>query len=223
MGHLMQRMKTQPRRATMYYVIGGCVLVIVAFLIVRWYDVSRAQNSLNWFEVNRGTATDVEELIRDQGDTNAGKAARFQLAWFFYWDRGMTRLGLEGGDGMAMLDRSASEYRKLAEECADHPMWEPEAMYALAVIEETHALTNIDSLERAKTLYEELKTKHPNSARGKLAQEWLDNYEDKTKREELKQFYREMQTALNIPDPNRQKLLEEFQRKLKMQNQPKVK
>jgi hypothetical protein len=218
MGHLMQRMKTQPRRATMYYVIAGCVLVIVAFLIVRYFEVNRTQNSLNWFMVNRGTRVDFDELMRDQADTNAGKAAQFQYSWLLYWVAGEARLGIGNGvEGMMGLDEAAKYYRKLAEECADHPIWEPEAMYALAVIEETHALTNPDSLESAKKLYEELVSKHKDSARGKQAQEWLDNYENKTKRDELRQFYREMQTALNVPDANMQRLQQEFMKKMNAQ------
>ena len=73
-------------------------------------------------------------------------------------------------------------------------------MYALAVIEETHAVQEIDYLDKAKVKYEALVAKHKDTARGKLAEEWLKDYADPPKRLELENFYREMHGELNIPD-----------------------
>jgi hypothetical protein len=204
MGHLMQRMKTQPRRSTIYYVLGAVAIVVVLFVIYRTVATSRQHNSQNWFMVEQGTDRDLAQLLKDSRDTNPGKAAQFQVAWYLYWDAGVKRLGV-GDGGMSALQRleeAALEYEKLAKECSGDKLWEPEAMYGLAVIEETKAVVNLDALDRAKRLYEDLKAKYPDTARGKLAEEWLTNAENKEKYQQLRDFYQDLHTSLNIRDLN---------------------
>jgi hypothetical protein len=223
MGHLVQRMKTQPRRSTMYYVI-GCIAVILAVAFgVRWYSLSREENSHRWGLLDNASQGFLNELAT-QGETNPGKAARFQTAWIRFWEFGIKRLAVDNGMGaMDKLAEARDTYKKLAEDCAGDPVWEPEAMYALAVIEETHAVQNLDALENAKKLYEDLAKKHKESARGKLADEWVKNYETPRGKQELTQFYQEMHTALNIPDLNALKKAFDFAKKKKDNPPPKSK
>ncbi len=217
MGHLVQRMKTQPRRSTLYYVLGGIAVMVIVFLIARWFQVSRQENSQRWFMINNGTKTYLEQLAVKEGETNPGKAARFQFAWMLYWEGGVKRLGVgNGSEAITRMDEAAELYKKLAQECASDPFWEPEALYGLAVIEETHAIQNLDALDSAKKLYEDLATKHKDSARGKLAADWVANYDNKEKKEQLQQFYQEMHTALGIVDPALQERIEEFRKNLKL-------
>lgn len=204
MGHLMQRMKTQPRRSTIYYVVGGLVLVIGIFILWRWVQTSRQENSMSWAMFDSGTQQNLVTLIKQSSDSNQGKAASFQFAWALYWDFGVKRLGVgDGGvSGMQAMDEAAKRYDDLAKECSGDKLWEPEAMYGLAVIEETKAIINIDAIDRAKKLYEDLKVKYPDSARGKLAAEWLNNADSKEKYNKLREFYQELHTALNVIDIN---------------------
>jgi hypothetical protein len=201
MGHLVQRMKTQPRRSTVYYVVGVLLLIVVVFVVWRWFRMSQLENANRWEMINVGSAQYLDHLKEKESETNPGKAAKFQIAWYRYWDLGVKRLGIGGGmEGIKQLDASAAEYRKLAEECTGDKLWEPEAMYGLAVIEETKAVMNLDALDRAKGLYENLKAKYPESARGKLADEWLQNADNKEKFAKLREFYQELHTSLNIID-----------------------
>jgi hypothetical protein len=201
MGHLVQRMKTQPRRATLYYVVGAVAIVIVLIVLIRWYQVDRLERAQQWILFGSSVDQNLIHLAQKFPETNPGKAARFQIAWMFYWETGVKRLGVGNGtEGMESLKRAAGLYKGLADECAGDKLWEPEAMYGLAVIEETRAIMNIDYLDRAKKMYEDLKAKYPDSARGKLAADWLTDYEKKEKRDELQQFYQEMHTSLNIID-----------------------
>jgi hypothetical protein len=215
MGHLMQRMKTQPRRSAMYWVVGGIVLLVVAILTIRWFQVSREENSTRWRMLDLQSQRALQFLAsKDNADTNAGKAARFELAWLYYWEGGVKRLGVDGNKALETLQDVAAEYRKLAEDCAGDPIWEPEALYGQAVIEETQAVVNLDHLEAAKRLYEDLATKHKDSARGKLAAKWVENYQSDKGKQELKDFYQQMQTALDIRDQNAfRKLLEQTKKK----------
>jgi len=203
MGHLMQRVKTQPRRNSLYWVVGALTVVIVSFLVIRWFQVSRTENSLRWQQLDQQSLQGLSELIKNHGDSNPGKAARFQYAWLLFWEAGVKRLGVGNGvEGMERMEEAAGLYKKLAEECTDDEVWGPEALYGLAVIEETHAIMTIDALDSAKKLYENLAKQHPKTARGKLAEQWVADYDNAEKRNELRQFYQELHTSLNIPDLN---------------------
>jgi hypothetical protein len=199
MGHLVKRMKTQPRRMTLYYVIGGLVLLIVVFLSVRWYQTRKSENSAEWRILNTGSQEALSYLIKQFPETNQSKAALFQYAWFTYWETGVKRIGIDSGNAIVQLKKAASFYGELAEKCEGDPVWEPEAKYALAVIEENLAIQSPEHLTTAKGLYKELAEKHAESGRGKLAAEWLKNYDDPKKFAELKDFYQEMNTALKVP------------------------
>lgn len=213
MGHLVQRVKTQQRRTTLYWFLMVAGLLIALFLVFRWYQTSRTDNSRRWVGLEMGAprmffpeTPGLEELIGENlRQTNQGKAARFQVAWFLFWEQGIKRLGVESGDALKKLESAGALYTKLAEDCADDPVWEPEALYALAVIEETRSVTDIKRLEDAKTRYEDLVKKHKESARGKLADQWLKDYDDPEKRRELESFYTEMRATLDIRDPILQK------------------
>ncbi len=202
MGHLMQRMRTQPGRATIYYVVGGILLLLAVFIVWCYFRSNQLAEAERWQLLNAGTGQFLDKLAaKDDAETNAGKAARFERAWHAYWDIGVKRLAIHNGiEGMKPINAAAAEYRKLADDCAGDKLWEPEALYCLAVIEETKAVINTDALDRAKKLYEDVRTKYPNSARGKLAAEWLTNAEDKQKYDKLKDFYQELHASLNIID-----------------------
>jgi len=210
MGHLMQRMKTQPRRSTMYYVVGMIAVVVVFALAIRWLQVSRQSDSERWYKLYNQTGPMLQNLAQAEGDTNAGKAAKFEFAWRIFWEGGIKRIGVGNAtEAMDNLDSAAGLYRKLAEECSGDPLWEPEALYGLAVIEETHAVENLDALDRAKVLYENLAKNHKESARGKLAAQWLENYETPRGKQELQNIYQELHTSLGVIDRNFLKKLQQ--------------
>jgi hypothetical protein len=216
MGHLVRRVKTQPRRASLYYVLAAIAVILIVFAIYRWYQFSRVEDAKRWAFLNFGTQDHLAELAKNETETNAGKAARFDLAWYLYWELGLKRLGHgDGGSGLENIDRAGAFYQKLATDCANDPIWEPEALYGLAVIEETHTVVNPEHLEKAKTRYEELAKKYPDSARGKLAAEWVKNYEKPEKKRELTEFYQELQTQLDIRDPAAMKrIIDQLKQKL---------
>jgi hypothetical protein len=201
MGRAVKRMKAQPRRATLYYVIGAVALFIVLFVIFRTYQVNRQENSQFWHYLYNGTRPALGGIIEQRPDGNQGKAALFEFAWFKYWDAGLRRIGVGNGtEALMAMDEAAQLYEKLAKDCEGDPVWEPEAMYGLAAIEETRAVQNLDHLEAAKKRYEELASKYPKSARGQLAKEWVENYDDAKKRQELTSLYQELRTELGVPD-----------------------
>jgi hypothetical protein len=207
MGHFVRRVKTQPRRATLYYVLGAVAIFVVFFFVFRTFQYNRTENSSRWQALYLGSVRELESLAKTSADTNQGKAAFFQLAWLQYWEFGVKRLGMDGTAAMTNLQEASRLYSKLAEECEGDPVWEPEALYGMAVIEESKALQTSPvevskQLETAKARYEELAKKHPTSARGKLAREWVDNFDKESDRKELTRFYQDMRTVLDIRDPS---------------------
>jgi len=202
MGHLVQRMKTQQRRTALYYVVGAVALFAVMYIGFRWYASTKEAASQGWFNLHIGSKSFIDNLAEhpDTSGTNPGKGALFQYAWFRYWDLGVQLLGTDGDQAVKHLAEAGLIYDELAKQCENDPLWEPEAMYGRAAVEETLAVQNLDHIEVAKKRYEELAKKYPDSARGELAKQWVENYEDTNKRKELVNFYADMRSTLKILD-----------------------
>ena len=56
---------------------------------------------------------------------------------------------------------------------------------------------------KRRRLFEEVAREHEKSAYGKLAKDWLKNYEDAGGRQDLAGFYQEMQASLRVPEAAR--------------------
>ena len=85
------------------------------------------------------------------------------------------------GRSLDRIKLAQREYRALAEDVKDDPVLAPEALYGLAVAEETLAIEakNVaDQLEKAERRYKEVVDKFPTSARGKAAKKRLEELKD---------------------------------------------
>src|SRR6266700_1921512 len=87
MVHLVQRVKTQQRRTTLYWAIMVAVLFIVLFVAIRWHYTTRADSSHRWVGLEIGArkmyfpdVPGLADLSKEYPETNQGKAARFQEA-----------------------------------------------------------------------------------------------------------------------------------------------
>jgi hypothetical protein len=211
MGHLIQRMKHRPQRRVFLYLLAGVVVVVALFIFYNMRKTAAVEASQRWRQLEDGFKPYIDYLKAEDKDTNAGKAARFQYAWLKAWDEGLSALGsqpvvalAEFGDnlgGVGTLAFAEQTYKELSEECAGDPVWEPEALYALAVIEEARALRvkgRSEHLDRAKNLYRKLadNEKYKNSAHGKAARSRAKLLEEKGK--EVAEFYANLEAGLDI-------------------------
>jgi len=199
MGHLIQRMKHRPQRRVYLYVIAGLIVLVGLFIFYNMRKTSSAEASERWRWLEDGFRPYIDKLKADYKETNEGKAARFQYAWLAGWDEGLALLGAQPVQAFADLEVAESYYRGLREDCAGDPVWEPEALYALAVIEETRALRAKDRdkhLDRAKSLYRELSEKHKDSAHGRSAKKRAELLEKKSK--EIAEFYADLELRLDV-------------------------
>jgi hypothetical protein len=202
MGRLVQRMKERPRRSMVGYVIAAIAVFIALLLVLRWYHLSRLEATEYWAELEDGRKQLLDKLISKAATTNAGKAALLEKSWIVFWEEGMKGLGHSPNTAMDRLEKAYGDYSMAAELCAGNPTFEPEARYAMAIIEETKALIDGEKrLSSARDLYEQLHQKHEASAFGKLAGERAKLLRDETRRKQLQDFYRNLSSQLGLDRP----------------------
>src|SRR5262249_23558536 len=98
------------------------------------------------------------------------------------------------------IDRAQDLYSKAAANAEGDPVFEPEALFGVAICEETKAITNRSKLKSAKDAYERLVNHetYKDSAYGKLAKEGLDILKDAKKAAVLAEFYQTRDERLGI-------------------------
>lgn len=217
MGRVVQRMKERPQKRTVLWVIGGAVILLAVFVVYRYRQMGREEAALSWVQLAQ--LRSLEPLFQMSGLdpktfrktpagpdlTNAGKTARFQLAWYFLWTQGIMKLGADSNGALGSLGNAEVMYMALAQECSEDPMWESEALYGLAIIEETRAIVDSKHLDTAKTRFEALAEKHPKTGYGKLAKERATYIA--SNRDEVRNFYQDLQSKFRVILPKTDDLI----------------
>lgn len=201
-GKMVETMKHRPKGRGALYVVLAIVAVVGLLFVSQWRKASARANSERWFQLEDGARNYINTLIKDYPGTNPGRAARFQFAWYALWEQGVKVLGADSGRALKNLDVARGMYQELATEVASDPVWEPEALYHLAVIEETLAVQNRDKLTAAQKMYKDLADKHKDSAYGKLAADRAKQLEPGSRHfEDSARFYADLQNSLKINPP----------------------
>jgi hypothetical protein len=198
MGNVMQRVKTGRRSTFMLYVVAGAILIAGLWF---WYVTvvgNRQEASERWLRLDDGGLKNLSELAEKHGETPAGKAARLQLAWLAYWELGVRRMGAEPADAMLKLKIASNTYERLAKDCADDPLFEPQALLGFAVVEETKAVQDTSFLDSATKAYQVVVDKYKESAEGAFAQDRLKQLQDKDSRKEITAIYEDLRKGLDI-------------------------
>jgi hypothetical protein len=228
MGRLVREMKTGSRtRRRIFWILGGVILVVLVFGFFLRIRATHARSESDlWVEFEDGAQSYINKLVEGPdwirlskqvvkedryGKTAQGKAARFQNAWYFLWELGVKILAADPGFAVQNLNRAELMYSVLANDCKDDPVYLPEALYALALIEETKAVQDSgDGKDRARhlaeagRLYDELADKHKDSAHGKMAAERaLLLKKDSPTYNEIARFYQDFQTTHKIQPPRK--------------------
>jgi hypothetical protein len=202
---VMQRVRTGQRRTFVTYLIVALAAIIAAYAGYRWITGGKVQTSQDWLTFYDGSGTFIEDLAERRKEENVGKAARFELTWFRYWDNGIKMLGANKDGAMKSLAKAADEYRLLAELCKDDPVFEPQALLGRAVAEESLAVEDRAHLDKAKDYYKALTDmeKYEKTAEAKYARQRLEILNDPAKKAALASTYIELQDRkmLDIPAP----------------------
>jgi hypothetical protein len=145
MGRLLQNVKAKPSRRGV--LIGAAVVAVLVALATWWFLQNRgvANEQERWVQFEQTTDLNkLKETATDYPNSNQAKAARLQLNYIKLWEGKFAPLGVGLKHLMAQpiqayqaLKECKEEYEKLAEECKEDPIFGSEAMYGLAVVEET--------------------------------------------------------------------------------------
>lgn len=199
MGHVMTRVKGSGRRTFVIYLLTTIALVVALFISYRWWVTEKEANSARWMNLYDASPNKLFELMKTDGTTYPGKAARFQVLWHLYWENGIKMIGMNPDGSMKTMQQVGDEYKKLAEECKDDPIFEPQAMLGRAVAKESLAPQDRSHLDGATELYDEVIKKYPDSAQGKFAKKRYDQLKDDKTRKEIRIFYEAMERKLQVP------------------------
>jgi len=205
MGRLIQNVKTKPSRSVVLYVVLALAVVlgVVIFVFIRG-NQGRAEQE-RWITYDEITdLKKLEDFGKDNDLTQQGKSARMTVAWFLLWERGV-KVILIDPSAKDVLAECRSRFDKLAEDCKEDPILAAEALYGLAVIEETLACTvtrdKIDAqLDLAEKAFTKVTTDFPKTGFGVLADKRAAELSKKEDRERIKRFYQRAQidVTLNI-------------------------
>jgi hypothetical protein len=199
MGRFVQRMKERPKKRVLLYVMLIVAVAVGLFIFTRFRSTAALEESERWMWLEDGFQPYMDALREKYPETNAGKAARFQYAWMGVWDDGLKELAVDPVRALGNLDVAERMFLKLKKECDGDSIWEPEALYGLAVIEESRAIRlkeRAEHLAEALKQYKNLAEKHKNSARGKVAAQRAEAIEKRGK--EIADFYEEQNSRLDI-------------------------
>jgi len=209
-GRFIQGVKTKTQAN--YLMIWGTLAVVVAgvvvwFFINRWNKNSRSEL---WVELDtvpapagnmpidpkhnpyKTTEADLEEIIENHQGTKQAMIARFRLAQINLRDRGLDLLADDPRLALANLEKAKREYTKLAEDYKDEPQWAARARLSLAQIAETRAVQDLDKLDDAVKLYEQVAQEYPKTAAGMEAQQRVKEFKDPKKRAAIEEFYKDL-------------------------------
>ena len=118
MGQVVQRVKTSPRRTFMIYGLVLAAVIAASYLGWQWYKSRNVDTSENWVHLYDGSQRSIGKLA-EEPESNVGKAARFQIAWFQYWELGVKQLGRQKELALKSIKNSEKIYGQLAEQCKD--------------------------------------------------------------------------------------------------------
>jgi hypothetical protein len=211
LGRMLQTVKTPPKKRSLFYWILALAAIVV--VVGYWWIQSRraTEQARLWdvFQRHDMSAQDIMErrsLLEGQ-NTPQGRAERFQLAWNYLWggfDFGPSlqefRVGgikyLLSDPRLAILSlgRAKELYTELAKECKDDPILGAEAVYGLAVIEETLAAASPlfereTQMDNALRLYRDVEETYPKSTRAAEAAQRAKDLKDDNKRRSIGQLY----------------------------------
>ncbi len=197
MGKLISGAKEGPTRGFLFYLLVGLAAIVVVFFIYRWLVMGANKNAPLWIALEDGDASNIEAIVKLSKNEYPGKAARFQIAWQYLWFSGLNRLGDSPKQALKSIEIAEAYYTDLAKDCKDDPVFQPEALYGLAVIEETRLIEKEKraSLALVTEKYQAVVTANKDSAFARLAKQRLDDLE--TKSLDILTFYHDLDIVLS--------------------------
>ena len=177
-----QGIKQGPSRATILW-IGGAAVVLLVYLLFRYFMASsEATASARWLTLDEVVFPEqLKEVIdkSDLKDTPQGRLARFKEARLNL-SQGMRDLGTNPESASKHVEDAVKTYEELAKTSGRVPLLEQEALWGAAKGNEA-----LGETARATALYKRLADQFPSSALGKDAEKQLKRLEDPNNQADL--------------------------------------
>ncbi len=209
MGRMLDTVKTRPSRRGVLLVLLILVVIVGGGIAYVVYQGGINDNRQRWVEFDKTVDfKTLQDVAKDYEKTNQGKAARAQIAWVRLWELGIKRMGIDTNGGVNEVVAAKEMFSQLADDCKDDPVLGAEAVYAIAVCEETLACSAQVSvkaqLDQALKAYRRVVDEHEKSGYAIKAAERIKLFESENERELITRFYEQIQT-----DANRLKMFHE--------------
>jgi hypothetical protein len=198
-GRAVQGMKQAPQKRTVLWLVLIGIVVVVAVLFYRRAQVRYDENSKEWLEFADGAAPYLQQLLKQDPQSNQAKAAEYEIVYMQLRET-LRSLATNPKQALSALDDLEKNYQDLASRCKDDKVLLPEALYSQAVIEETRIIRDDDKWKSALASYKEVAMNHKDSAFGKLARQRVEVLENKDKRDDLLNIYRDLRREFVPPD-----------------------
>jgi hypothetical protein len=201
-GRAVQGMKQMPRKRTFVWVLAIGLVAVVAYWFYAQSQRKYNDNAFDWYLVADGKGDALQKVMSDSTDSNQSKVVNFERGFLVLYDT-VRRLADDPKAAFATLDELERHYRQLAKQSSDDKVLLPEALFAIAVIEETRILDPQQSEQWQKALaaYKEVADKHPDSAFGKEARKRVAILNDEKQRDELLKAYQDLRLAFVREEP----------------------
>jgi hypothetical protein len=200
-GRAVQGMKQVPRKRTFVWFAVAAVLLVVVYWFYARSKIKSEDNALNWFLVADGKGEYLQQVLTSNPDSNQAKAIRFEND-FLQLQQAMRFLASEPKAILSSLEDIEKIYQEMAKRCQDDKVLLPEALFAVAIIEETRIISDREGEQWKVALaaYKEVADKHPDSAFGKEARKRVAVLGDEKQRDELLKVYQDLRIAFVPPD-----------------------
>jgi hypothetical protein len=195
LSQAMQGLREGPSRGTVVFVVIVALAVVLFFTWRYFAQSARESDSARWMQWDDLAAPDQAEQFLKEKDVEGSTQAR--LTNFLIARRslleGLQDLGTIGPvkpRAQENLRRAAQEYDKLADESADRPVLQQEALLGAG-----RAYEALGEYPTAEQKYQTLVEKFSDTARGRTAKQRLDQLKDRANSRDLQDLKNEYSKA----------------------------
>src|SRR4051794_16768952 len=149
MGRVIRGIRERPKRKSVFVWVIALLVIAGLGIGAWWWSANRQRTSDSWAMIDLATSlTALAPVGYDTAEpgsgmlgppikTNAGRAARFEIAWFYLYENGIKGLMRDPEMAMLYIKDAKSKFAELAEESTEDPVLGPQSLYAIAVAEES--------------------------------------------------------------------------------------
>jgi hypothetical protein len=217
MGRVVETVRSAPATQSLALWLG---IIVVLIVIIAWQffrSAGHAETSALWRTLDAGTRDtgdfpqSLQSLVDDHPGTTVATSAGFQLARVKLQE-GQVNLGnsleMDRKDAIKKLLDARNKYANLAKESADIPLLMQESLLMQAKIDESligvpdpeKPTETLSTLAKAKSAYEAVATKYPDSAAGLAAKKRLEDLEKN--QAQIEAFYTKYNELLTSTRPS---------------------